>query len=176
MMDNLNDKVYTPHHIVQEVLTEFGQHITRDSTILEPFKGGGAFYEPLVSNYSKVSWCEIDEGVDFFKHNNAYDWIVTNPPYSIFNKVLPRCLELADNNLLVIPVNKLLSSMPRLMDVKRAGCSIRQLHYLGSGRQLKFPFGFPVACVWIQRGWEGGIKDTYESRCFKAKRKNDGSM
>ena len=170
-MSNINDKVYTPEHIVQEVLAEFTQHINKTATILEPFKGGGAFYEPLKKLYGDVSWCEIDEGVDFFEHRGKYDWIVTNPPYSIFDKVLPKCLELADNNLLVIPVNKLLSSMPRLMDVKRAGCSIRQLHYLGSGRQLKFPFGFPVACVWIQRGWEGGIRDTYESRCLEAKRK-----
>ena len=172
MKDNPNDKVYTPEFIVAEVLSEFSQHITSDSTLLEPFKGGGAFYDKLVSLSSNpVQWCEIDQGVDFFEYKDKVDWIITNPPYSIFDKVLPKCLEVADNILLVIPVNKLVSSMPRLADVRRAGFAIRQLHYLGSGRQLKFPFGFPVACVWIQKGWEDGIQDTYEPRCFEAKRK-----
>ena len=170
--DNPNDKVYTQEFIVNEVISEFRPYINKFETILEPFRGGGAFYDKLLPlSDNPVGWCEIDEGIDFFDYNIVHDWIITNPPYSSFDKVLPKCLELAENVVLVIPVNKLFSSMPRLMDVKRAGFGIRQVHYLGSGRQLGFPFGFPVAAVWVQKGWDNGITDTYEPRCYEAKRK-----
>lgn len=173
MKDNPNDKVYTPEHIVDEVLERFGFHIKREDTIMEPFRGEGAFFDKL-KNYTQhpVEWCEIDEGIDFFETEEKVDWIITNPPYSIFKEVLPKSLDVADNIIFVIPANKLLSSVPRLMDVKRAGHGIKEVYYLGSGRQLKFPFGFPVVAVYIQKGWnEGWYKETYHPRCYKAKRK-----
>lgn len=168
---NPNDKVYTPEFIVDEVLSIFNVMIHPSHSILEPFKGDGAFYKKLPE---RTDWCEIDEGKDFFYYNKKVDWIITNPPYSIFKEVLPKCLELADNIVFVLPINKLLSSMPRLMDIKRANCAIKSIHYLGSGRQLKFPFGFPVGVVYIKRGYKcDDVKITYADRCFKAKFKKE---
>ena len=119
----------------------------------------------------RTDWCEIDEGKCFFEYDKKVDWIITNPPYSIFKEVLPKMLEVSDNMVIVIPVNKLLSSMPRLIDIKRAGHNIKRIHYLGSGRQLNFPFGFPVAVVHTQRGYEGFVETTYADRCYNAKKK-----
>ena len=170
-MSNINDKVYTPEFIVDEVLDIFLPMITDEQTILEPFKGEGAFYDKLPTG--RTDWCEIDNSVDFLTYDKHVDWIITNPPYSIFKEMLPKMLEVADNIVIVIPVNKLLSSMPRLMDIKRAGSNIKQIHYLGSGRQLKFPFGFPVAVVHLERGYEGRVLTTYADRCYDAKRKGD---
>lgn len=89
--DNPNDKVYTPEHIVDEVLNHYGSYIKPQEIIMEPFKGGGAFYNKL-HEYSShtVRWCEIDKGVDFFETVEKVDWIITNPPYSIFKEVLPK--------------------------------------------------------------------------------------
>ena len=175
MKNNPSDKVYTPEFIVDEVLEVFGSEIESHSVILEPFRGGGAFYDKLKPLATKlngdVEWCEIDEGRCFFEWDKKVDWIITNPPYSIFKEILPKMLEVADNIVLVIPMNKLLSSMPRLMDIKRAGSNIKHIHYLGSGRQLKFPFGFPVGAVHIKRGYEGDVKITYADRCYNAKAK-----
>ena len=166
---NPNDKVYTPEFIVDEVLGIFLPMVGSKEYVLEPFKGGGAFFDKLPQE--RVDWCEIDQGRDFFEYKYKVDWIITNPPYSIFKEVLPKCLEVANNTVLVIPVNKLLSSMPRLMDIKRAGCNIKQVHYLGSGGQLGFPFGFPVAAVHIRKGYVGNLITTYADRCYDAKRK-----
>ncbi len=169
MKDNIADKVYTPQFIVDEVLDIFLPKVSKTSPILEPFKGEGAFYD-MLHEYDR-SWCEIDEGVDFFEYKGEVEWIITNPPYSIFKEVLPKMLSVADNIVMVIPVNKLLSSMPRLMDIDRAGFYINHIHYLGSGRQLKFPFGFPVAAVYICKGFSETTKITYAGRCYDAKRK-----
>lgn len=178
-MSNPNDKVYTPKHIVEEVLSHYNHLIDKHHTIMEPFRGdtskenGGAFFKALQQHSNhEIKGCEIDEGVDFFETKEKVDWIITNPPYSVFKEVLPKCLEVADNNILIIPVNKLLSSVPRLMDIKRAGHGIKEVFYLGSGRQLKFPFGFPVAAIHIQKGWdEDWYKESYHERCYKAKAK-----
>lgn len=162
-MTNPNDKIYTPPHIVDEVLDIFLPLVDEGHTILEPFRGEGAFYSKLPEG---ASWCEIDKGVDFLNHGGKYDWIITNPPYSTFKEMLPKMLEVANNIVLLIPTNKLLSSMPRLMDIKKAGHNIRRIHYLGSGRQIKFPFGFPVGAIHLQRGHCGDVEITYAERCW----------
>lgn len=166
-MSNPSDKVYTPHHIAKEVLDIF-LPMVGDGSVIEPFRGDGAFYDLLPDG---CAWCEIDRGVDFMLHQEEYDWMITNPPYSEFKNMLPKILTTAKNVVLVIPMNKLLSSMPRMMDIQRAGANIKRIHYLGSGRQLKFPFGFPVGAVHILRGYAGPIEVTYAERCQHAKAK-----
>ncbi|AHK11551.1 hypothetical protein S140_144 [Shewanella sp. phage 1/40] len=169
MKDNLNDKVYTPDHIVDEVLKEFLPLMgyCGSETILEPFKGGGAFLDKLPVG---TLWCEIDDGINFLDFTGKVDWIITNPPYSCFDIMLGKMLSVADNIIVVIPVNKILSSMPRLMDINNANSSIKHIHYLGSGRQIGFPFGFPVAAVYITKGFHP-TTITYSERCKQAKRK-----
>lgn len=167
-MSNIADKVYTPDFIVNEVLDVLKPHINITDTIIEPFKGGGAFFHRLQQHTIRgVDWCEIDLDRDFFKCNQHYDWLITNPPYSIFPLALQHSLQCSTNTVFVIPVGKIFTSLPRLRDIKLSGSAIRQIHYLGSGRQMGFPFGFPVAMVWMQKGWFGGITETYADRCLK---------
>jgi hypothetical protein len=171
-VSNPNDKVYTPASVVDEVLEIF-LPLLGGGTVLEPFRGAGAFYDKLPK--SQRSWCEIDQGRDFMDHHDRYDWIITNPPYSSFHSLLKKMLQTADNLVLVIPPNKLLSSMPRLMDVRSAGSNIHRIHYLGSGRQLKFPFGFPVAAIHLRRGYVGDVEITYADRCRDSKAKRSST-
>lgn len=167
IMTNLNDKVYTPDFIVDEVLSVFMPIVGVEQKILEPFYGGGAFYKKLP--VGRTDWCEIDMGVDFLQQKGFYDWVITNPPYSTFDLMLEPILKICNDAVLVIPVNKVLSSMPRLMTIDKLGFGIKRIHYLGSGRQLKFPFGFPVAAVHISRGWSTSTEISYASRCYDAK-------
>lgn len=170
-MSNANDKVYTPDFIVDEVVSYMEEHFPnhRNSKLLEPFAGEGAF----LSRYDSMDWCEIDKGVDFLDYQGKVDWIITNPPYSVFDVMLEKMLQVSDNIAMVIPYNKLMCSMPRLMDIKRAGKSITHVRYLGSGRQMKFPFGFPVALIIIENVKCDTPKTTYSDRCYKSKRKSN---
>lgn len=168
-MSNPNDKVYTPENIVDDVLGIFLPQVGCAETVLEPFAGKGAFYDKFPRG--RRFWCEIDEGVDFMGYESYHDWIITNPPYSTFSVFLPKMLASARNVVVVIPTNKLLSSMPRLMDIRRAGANIKHIHYLGSGRQLNFPFGFPVSAIHIVSGYDGPIEVTYAERCYDARSK-----
>ena len=62
--------------------------------ILEPCCGDGNFLKVLPSN---TLWCEIKKGKDFFNFNERVDWIITNPPWSMFSKFLTHSLDLADH-------------------------------------------------------------------------------
>jgi hypothetical protein len=121
---------------------------------LDPCRGGGAFYDRLPE---PKRWCEIAEGVDFFKHTEKADWIVSNPPYSIFGKWLDHSLPLADNIVYLIPVNKLLSSLTKLHKVYRFG-GIAHIRYYGTGREGNMPFGFPIGAVYLKRGHVGPME------------------
>ena len=56
--------------------------IAEGDRLLEPFKGGGAFYDNFPEEHPK-DYCEIDEGRDFFAYDGRCDVIITNPPFRI---------------------------------------------------------------------------------------------
>ena len=81
---NPNDKIYTPKPIA-EIMIQMCD-IKPSDTVLDPSKGGGVFYDMIPSIHK--DYCEIDEGIDFFKNEKQYDVIVGNPPYSKWTKWL----------------------------------------------------------------------------------------
>ena len=151
---NVNDIVYTPRKISKMVVGHYLDEIK--GLLLEPCCGDGAFLEFLPDD---TLWCEIQKGVDFFEFNRKVDVIITNPPYSIFDKFLTHALSVADKLILLIPVNKVMSSMPKLQQINKYG-GIKEIFYIGSGRSIGFPFGFPVGAMLIEKGYSGPIKIT----------------
>jgi hypothetical protein len=147
---NPNDIVMTPVEVAKDIINFFKP----SGTILDPCRGQGAFYDNLPGD--KI-WCELSEGVDFFKFNQKVDWIISNPPYSVFDKWLVHSLLLADNIVYLIPVNKVMSSLVKLKQIYEFG-GIRHIRYYGTGRFIGFPFGFPVGAVHMQRGYKGSIE------------------
>ena len=70
--------------------------------ILEPCRGTGSFYDQFEGD---KDWCEISEGKDFLKYNKKVDWIITNPPFSIFDDFLLQSLKVSDNVVFFCPLN-----------------------------------------------------------------------
>jgi ribosome production factor 1 len=50
---------------------------------------------------------EIDDGNDFFLFSDKVDWIITNPPFSIFSKIIKHGLEVSDNSVWLLPTWKI---------------------------------------------------------------------
>lgn len=48
--------------------------------VIEPCKGGGAFYDNLPNNIIK-KYCEINEGKDYLEFNERVDITLSNPPF-----------------------------------------------------------------------------------------------
>ena len=80
LLSREDDVVYTPADVAADVVTHFGPY----GKILDPCRGGGVFTDLMPG----CEWCEIRDGVDFFDWQEPVDWIVSNPPYSIFSKIM----------------------------------------------------------------------------------------
>jgi len=148
MSNNIGDKVYTPEPIAKKIIDSF----ELSGKVLDPFKGKGAFFINLPS-YVEKDWCELDEGRDFFQYNERVDWIISNPPYSIFNDVLKHSFELSDNIVYLIPINKLTSSFTRIKQLKSWGGIPKII--LMSPKEIGFPFGFAVGAVYFKKDYVG---------------------
>ena len=148
MSSNIGDKVYTPGNVAKLIINEFNL----SGKVLDPFRGKGAFYDNYPNNVEKL-WCELDCNQDFFKFNERVDWIVSNPPYSIFNKVIEHSFKLCDNIVYLIPINKLTSSFTRIKQLSNWGGIPKVL--LMSPKAIGFPFGFAVGAVYFKKGYKG---------------------
>ena len=143
---NKNDVVFTPDWLAKKICSMF----PIQGKVLEPCKGEGAFLRYLPND---TDWCEIADGINFYDYNKKVDWIVTNPPYSDFNRFLEHSFELADNVVLLVPIAKLFKSMGTLKSVFAYGGFV-EIHTLPSSK-AGFPFGFPSGIYHIQKKYTG---------------------
>lgn len=143
---NPNDVVFTPDWLAKQICEMF--KISGD--VLEPCKGEGAFLKYLPSN---TEWCEIADGKNFYDYTKKVDWIVTNPPYSDYNRFLEHAFSLADNIVLLVPVAKMFKSMGTLSAIFDYGGFV-SIHTLPASK-AGFPFGFPCAVYYLKRGYKG---------------------
>lgn len=141
-----NDVVYTPDWAANDIVEWFKP----SGRILEPCKGQGAILKYLPG----ASWCEITEGKDFFQWVEPVDWIISNPPYSLFNEWLEHSFSLAPDIVYLIPMNKLFSGWGALVNLDKYGW-MKHVRLYGTGNKLKFPMGNAIGAVHFQRGYWG---------------------
>lgn len=149
---NPNDCIMTPRHIAKRIIDQLP--INKNDRVLDPFRGDGAFYDQFP--FTSRDWCEIKDDKDFFDYDYEVDWIISNPPYSKFNEVMKHSYEIADNIVYLVPLNKIVSSWGRCLDLDNYG-GIKKIWIFPAGK-ANFPFGFPACAVWIQRGYKGTIE------------------
>ncbi|OUX44535.1 MAG: hypothetical protein CBE21_00715 [Proteobacteria bacterium TMED261] len=125
--------------------------------MLEPCRGDGAFYNEL-QNHGDTDWCELTEGKDFLDYNGKVDWIITNPPFSIFDAFLLKSFEIADNIVFFCPLTKVFKG--KRLDIKICEYGgIKEIIHMGGGNQHGFPFGFSTGCIHYQKNYkENNIK------------------
>ena len=93
MFDNLanpSDLVFTPKWVAEDMISFFKP----GGKILEPCKGRGAIYDLIGGD---KHWCEIMDGKDFYDYTERVDWIISNPPFSIFREFLAHSFDLVSN-------------------------------------------------------------------------------
>jgi len=142
------DVQYTPSDVAEYVVNYFHP----SGSVLDPCKGDGAFLQYMPG----AEWCELREGRDFFEYENRVDWIVSNPPYSIFSKWLDHSFEIADNIVYLIPINKPFNSFSMLQRINEFG-GIKHVLAIAPGAKLKFSIGFAIGAVYFKRGYHGNM-------------------
>ena len=146
-----NDKIYTPVKIAKEMISFYDLK----GIVLDPFKGGGVFYDNLPSHVER-HWCEIEDGEDFFEFDEQVDWIISNPPYSLFDEVMKHSYEIAKNIVYLVPLSKVVSSLGRIKNMLSYG-NVKSIKIIGASR-CGFPFGFPACAIHIEKGYTGETK------------------
>jgi len=146
---NQNDVVFTPDWLARQICQMF----PIEGKVLEPCKGEGAFLKYLPPD---TDWCEIADGKNFYDYETKVDWLVTNPPYSDYNRFLEHSFKLADNIVLLVPVAKMFKSMGTLTTILKYGGFV-SIHALPASK-AGFPFGFPCAVYYLKRGYVGQTK------------------
>jgi len=126
-------------------------------SVLDPAAGKDAFFGRF-KNAEKYR-CEILDGSDFFQWTKKVDWIITNPPYSIYDLFLEHALEVADNVVFFVPLMKAFKNNRTQRMVSEYG-GLREIVYMGTGAQHGFAVGFPVGCLHYQRGYKGDCEIT----------------
>lgn len=143
-----NDVVMTPESLCKEIVDYFKPN----GRILEPCKGTGNFLKFLPNS----DWCEISEGKDFFDCDDKFDWIVTNPPYSIMRKFLQHSMKLSDNIVFLAPLNHFMLTA-RLRDIRESGFAIKEMLLIDYPDN--FPkMGFALGVIHLQKGYVGDVK------------------
>ena len=145
-----NDVIMTPEKIAQEMISLYD--LPEGTSILEPCRGEGAFYNNFPENCTK-EWCEITQGRDFFQYEGKVDWIITNPPYSILEQFMLKSFEVADNVAFLVPLSKMVSSLRRIRAMLNYG-NIVSIDIIGASA-CGFPFGFPACAIHLKRGYTG---------------------
>jgi hypothetical protein len=149
-MQNMNDVVHTPSWVARCIV----DHFSPSGQCLDPCKGDGAFYDLLPAG---SDFCELKDGKDFFNWSGSVDWIVSNPPYSIFPEWLDHSFAVAANIVYLIPIAKVFNSFGIMKRTATWG-GIREIFVIGSGRSIGFPFGFALGAIHFQKGYQGDIR------------------
>lgn len=147
-----SDTVMTPPALAKRIV----EHYKPSGTLLEPCRGTGSFYNQMPG----ADWCEITQGRDFFDYKWKVDWILTNPPYSIYDRFLEKCFEVADNVVLLVPLQKAFKSLKNQKLVDSYG-GLKEVLIIGGGGSCGFAFGFLTGCLYYQRGYTGPIYRDY---------------
>ena len=148
------DVVYTPENIAKLTIDLIAPYISPTETILEPCIWWGAFYNTLSKKYNNVDWCEIEKWRDFFEYNKNIEWIITNPPYSIYEEFLYHSMEIADNVVYLVPLSKAFTSLRRIKALYERWW-IKKIWILPyTGNQINFPHWFPVWVLWFQKNYK----------------------
>ena len=146
----VSDIVYTPLHVSKHII----EFLNPKGKILDPCKGDGAFYNHFPE---EKLYCEITEDKDFFYFNEKVDWIIGNPPYSIFEGFLRHSFNISDNVSFLVPTNKIFQRQI-IMDMITKYGGIKSIIIYGSGQLIDFPFGFSVGNFHFEKDYRGQTK------------------
>lgn len=107
--DKASDEVYTPAYAVKPIL-KYIMMKNYPATVWCPFDTEESEFVKLIrAEGHKVINSHIDEGKNFFywEPEEKYDYIISNPPFSIKDDVLKRLYELNKPYAMLLPIPSL---------------------------------------------------------------------
>ena len=100
--DKANDIFYTPKALVLKHLEYVKEYVDDNDIIFDGFYGSGNYFNLYSQVFTKnniFKYTEIELGTDFFKYTEPVNMIISNPPYSIIDKVLEKSVNLKPHTI-----------------------------------------------------------------------------
>jgi hypothetical protein len=109
--DKASDEVYTPAYAVEPLLKYLNNYCNKSNyTIWCPFDTEDSEYVKVFreAGYNVIA-THIDNGQNFFYYepNEHYDFIISNPPFSIKDDIIKRLYELNKPYAILLPIPSL---------------------------------------------------------------------
>jgi hypothetical protein len=128
-----------------------------EGRILDPCRGENKVFTNILPN---ADWCEIKEGVDFFECKKQYDWIIGNPPYSIFNHWIKYSYKIATNIVYLLPTFKIFNALS-LARLYRDNGGIKHIRLYDVGKKIEWGRSRPIVACWFQKDYDGDTSYSY---------------
>ena len=105
---NKSDMYSTPYSMTEQLLQN--EKFDYKKTVLEPCCGHWAITKVLEKNFlsSNIESTDKNDGFDFFDYTNSYDYIITNPPFSLAFEFIQKSKEITkDKFAMLLPLSYL---------------------------------------------------------------------
>ncbi|MDP2683449.1 MAG: sugar-phospahte nucleotidyltransferase [bacterium] len=149
---NPNDEFYTPNYAIYPLLL----HLKSESTIWCPFDTEESnFVKIFKANGHNVICTHISNGEDFFftEPKQEYDYIISNPPYSLKHEVFEKLFRLEKPFAMLVGVVGLFESQKRFNMFKNNDFQImyfnKRISYFKSYSDQKPSLNPPFSSVYI---------------------------
>ena len=146
---NRKDEYYTKEYAIKPLL----KYIEQDKIIWCPFdKIESNFVKLLKDNGNKVFYSHIETGQDFFFYEpeQSYDYIISNPPYSLREKILERLFLIGKPFAMLINESGLFDSKKRYELLKNNSFEMmifdKRIDYLKNDKKLR---GVPFKSIFL---------------------------
>ncbi len=149
-----NDEFYTPTYAITPLL----KYLNPNSEIWCPFDTEDSnFVKLLRKEGQKVTATHITTGTDFFSiHNTDFDYVISNPPYSLKGQVLQRLFDMNCKFAMLVGVVGLFESQKRFEMFRDNQFEImymnRRVSYFKSYEEQKPSLNPPFSSVYVCSG------------------------
>ena len=147
-----NDEIYTPLKLCDTIVS----HYKPSGKILEPCSGSGNFVKAF-NNFgiSNITHFDIKNGIDFltYKSNDKFDWVITNPPFSLIHKFIIKCMELEISDIVFLCYANTFMMNGKFNSLKKYGYSIVEMAMCKSPHYHEDKISFDIQEQWVQSGF-----------------------
>ena len=141
-----SDYVQTPIWTAKDMI----EYFSPIGNILDPCRGENKVFFNLLN----CEWVEITEEIDFFNITKKYDWIIGNPPYSIFNKWIKHSYNIGDNIVYLLPTFKVFNALSLVRLYFKKG-HIKHIRLYDTGNKIEWSRSRPICAVYFKKDYFG---------------------
>lgn len=147
-----SDEVYTPAYAVKPIIKYISTFFDDDAIIWCPFDEEDSNYviELRKAGYTVIA-THINNGQDFFEYEpEQYDLIISNPPFSLKDKILKRLNELGKPFAMLLPLPTL-QGQKRFEYLKNCQALIfdKRINYFKNKETKEIQTGVAFASIYI---------------------------